>query len=197
MIEHKEDQIPDGGEEAGESAASTGEEAPADGGKQASEKVSLGMLESALEEARAEAADAREQHVRAVAELENVRRRTARDVENAHKYGVERLAAEMLVVKDSLEMGIEAAREAGADKGVEEGFEAVLKLLVQSLGKFGISEVNPDGEVFDPEFHEAMAAQPSAELEPGMVMNVVQKGYRIHERLLRPARVIVSRAVDE
>lgn len=197
MIEQKEDQVPDEGEGVGEAAEPARGDEPADAGKEASEKVSLGVLEAALEEARAEAADAREQHVRAVAELENVRRRTARDVENAHKFGVERLAAEMLVVKDSLEMGLEAGREAGADKGVEEGFEAVLKLLVQSLAKFGISEVNPDGEAFDPEFHEAMAAQPSAELEPGMVMNVVQKGYRIHERLLRPARVIVSRAVEE
>ena len=197
MIEQKEDQVSAEGEGVGEVAESAGEDAHADGGEETSDKVSLGVLESALEEARAAAAEAREQHVRAVAELENVRRRAARDVENAHKYGVERLAAEMLVVKDSLEMGLEAAREAGADQGVEAGFEAVLKLLVQSLGKFGISEVNPDGEAFDPEFHEALAAQPSAEIEPGMVMDVVQKGYRIHERLLRPARVIVSRAVEE
>jgi molecular chaperone GrpE len=197
MIGNKEDQPL--GEESGapEASAETAAMESEVNGEPVPENVSLAVLESALEEARAEAESARELQIRAVAELENVRRRAARDVENAHKYGVERLAAEILVVKDSLEMGLDSARGAGTDKVVEEGFDAVLKLLVQCLGKFGISEVNPDGEAFDPEFHEAMAAQPSADVEAGVVLNVVQKGYRIHDRLLRPARVIVSRAADE
>lgn len=197
MMEHKEEKAP-GEEQVAPDAAgvATGPQEGSDEGA-ATETLSLAVLEAALEEARAEAESARELQVRAAAELENVRRRAARDVENAHKYGVERLAAEVLVVKDSLEMGLESAREAGADATTQDGLDAVLNLLIQCLGKFGISEVNPQGEAFDPEFHEAMAAQPSADVEPGMVMNVVQKGYRIHERLLRPARVIVSRAVEE
>jgi molecular chaperone GrpE len=197
MIESKEDQPSREESGAPDAPAEAATTKPEPDGKSAPGNVSLAVLESALEEARADAESARELHIRAAAELENVRRRAARDVENAHKYGVERLAAEMLAVKDSLEMGLDSAREAGIDKAVEEGFDAVLKLLVQCLGKFGISEVNPDGDVFDPELHEAMAAQPSTDVEPGVVLNVVQKGYRIHDRLLRPARVIVSRAADE
>jgi len=154
-------------------------------------------LEAQLQAARAEADAAREQHLRAVAELENVRRRAARDVENAHKYGVERLASELLAVKDSMEIGLQAAEASDEDSAVAEGFRATLKLLDQCLAKFGISAINPEDEAFDPEFHEAMAAQPSATHEPGTVMMVVQKGYRIHDRLLRPARVIVSRAAEE
>ena len=197
MIESKEDQPSVQGSGTPEASGETEATKSEPNGEPVPENVSLTVLESALEEARAEAESARELHIRAAAELENVRRRAARDVENAHKYGVERLAAEMLGVKDSLEMGLDSAREAGIDKVVEEGFDAVLKLLVQCLGKFGISEVNPDGEAFDPEFHEAMAAQPSTDVEPGVVLIVVQKGYRIHDRLLRPARVIVSRAAEE
>ena len=197
MIESKEDQPSRGESGAPDAPAEAATTKPEPDGEPAPGNVSLAVLESALEEARADAESARELHIRAAAELENVRRRAARDVENAHKYGVERLAAEMLAVKDSLEMGLDSARDAGIDKAVEEGFDAVLKLLIQCLGKFGISEVNPDGDAFDPELHEAMAAQPSADVEPGVVLNVVQKGYRIHDRLLRPARVIVSRAADE
>jgi molecular chaperone GrpE len=152
------------------------------------------MLEMALQAAEA----AREQQLRLAAELENVRRRAARDVESAHKYGVERFAAELLSVKDSMEMGLQSAIEVDSEaaSAVVQGFEATLKLLDQCLAKFGITMVDPEGEAFDPEFHEAMAAQPSAEQEPGTVLLVVQKGYRIHERLLRPARVIVSRAAE-
>lgn len=154
-------------------------------------------LESQLEAVRSEADAAREQYLRAVAELENVRRRAARDVENAHKYGVERMASELLAVKDSMEIGLQAAEASDEDSAVAEGFRATLKLLDQCLAKFGISEIDPEDETFDPELHEAMAAQPSATHEPGTVMMVVQKGYRIHDRLLRPARVIVSRAAEE
>ncbi|UCC13778.1 MAG: nucleotide exchange factor GrpE [Gammaproteobacteria bacterium] len=152
-------------------------------------------LESALQAAEA----AREQQLRLAAELENVRRRAARDVENAHKYGVERFASELLSVKDSMEMGLQSAMEveSGAASAVVKGFEATLKLLDQCLAKFGITLLDPDGEAFDPELHEAMAAQPSSEQAPGTVLLVVQKGYRIHERLLRPARVIVSRAAED
>jgi molecular chaperone GrpE len=154
-------------------------------------------LHARLEALEAELAAEREQHLRAVAELENVRRRAAREVENAHKYGIERLAGELLTVKDTMEMGLQAATDSDSGSAMAQGFQATLKLLDQCLAKFGISEVNPEDEPFDPELHEAMAAQPSESHEPGTVLMVVQKGYRIHDRLLRPARVIVARAADD
>ena len=154
---------------------------------------------AALAAAEAEARSQRELALRTAAELENVRRRAERDVENAHRYGVERFARELLAVKDSMEMGLQAAEE-GAGPGAEavlEGFSATLKLLKQCFEKSGIAEVNPLGEAFDPELHEAMATQPAAEQAPDSVLMVVQKGYVLHDRLLRPARVIVARALDE
>lgn len=187
MNEHEEDAAVEAPETPPES----------EGGRPGEAPPTIEGLQEDLAAARTEAEAAREQLLRAMAELENVRRRAARDVENAHKYGVERFAAEVLAVKDTMEMGLEAAsgsEEAGA---VVEGFEATLKLLDQCLAKFGITPVDPREEPFDPEFHEAMSAQPSASHEPGTVLMVVQKGYRIHDRLLRPARVIVSRAADE
>ena len=173
-------------------------ETPPEGeGAEAGESVAPEELQRRLEAARDEAETAREQHLRAMAELENVRRRAARDVENAHKYGVERLAAEILAVRDTMEMGLQSASESGAEEAVVEGLKATLKLMDQCLAKFGITPVDPQEQSFDPEFHEAMAAQPSADHEAGTVLMVVQKGYRIHDRLLRPARVIVSRAAEE
>jgi molecular chaperone GrpE len=154
---------------------------------------------AALEAAESEARAQRELALRTAAELENVRRRAQRDVENAHRYGVERFARELLAVKDSMEMGLQAAEEgAGPDaEALLEGFSATLKLLTQCFEKSGIAELNPLGDAFDPELHEAMATQPSAEQAPDSVLMVVQKGYLLHDRLLRPARVIVARAVDE
>ena len=151
---------------------------------------------AALEVARTEAESQRERALRAVAELENVRRRAERDVEKAHRYGIERFARELLAVKDSLELGLQTARDGGDDDAVREGLTATLKLLGQCFEKFGIEEIDPEGEPFDPEAHEAMATQPSAEATPDTVLMVIQKGYRLHERLLRPARVIVARTPE-
>jgi molecular chaperone GrpE len=122
-----------------------------------------------------------------------VRRRAARDVENAHRFGVERFARELLAVVDSLEIGREAARGAGEDGAVAEGMDATLRLLMSVLEKFGVTPVEALGETFDPEAHEAIMTQPSNEAAPDTVVGVVQQGYRIHDRLLRPARVIVAR----
>lgn len=147
-------------------------------------------------EAEQAATELREQVLRAAAELENTRRRAARDVENAHRYGVERFAREMLAVVDSLEMGREAARKAGEGGAVAEGMDATLRLLLSVLEKFGVTPVEAEGQPFDPEAHEAIMTQPTTEAAPDTVLTVVQPGYRIHERLLRPARVIVARAPD-
>ncbi len=158
----------------------------------------LAGIQQLLEEALAKADENWNQYLRARAELENVRRRAERDLENAHKYGVEKFAGEILPVRDSLEMGLSAATEQGANAGkLLEGSELTLKMLTNALSKFGIEEIDPKGERFDPERHEAMAMQPSSETEPNTVMQVVQKGYLLNERVLRPAMVIVSRAADE
>ncbi|MGH8495626.1 MAG: nucleotide exchange factor GrpE [Gammaproteobacteria bacterium] len=138
-------------------------------------------------------------YLRAAAELDNFRKRATRDLENAHRYANEKFAREMLNVKDSLELGLEAAANADVQTLVQtllEGKAATLKLLTAALERFGITEIDPLGEPFDPELHEAMATQESAEAEPDSVLSVVQKGYRINDRLLRPARVIVARAAE-
>lgn len=144
-----------------------------------------------LEAERRRADENWEKYLRAVAELENFRKRAARDLENTRKYAIERFAGELLGVADSLEMGI-AAGEAADAASLLEGKQATLKQLRKVLGDFGVEEIDPVGERFDPDYHEAMTMQPSAEAEPGSVLTVVQKGYRINSRLLRPARVIVA-----
>ncbi|MEJ2604190.1 MAG: nucleotide exchange factor GrpE [Gammaproteobacteria bacterium] len=132
-----------------------------------------------------------DKYLRAVAELENFRKRAARDLENTRKFAIERFAGEVLGVADSLEMGI-AAGEAADAVSLLEGKQATLKQLRKVLADFGVEELDPVGERFDPEFHEAMTMQPSADVAPGHVLTVIQKGYRINGRLLRPARVIVA-----
>lgn len=151
---------------------------------------------AAAAQAEARAQEFREQYLRAVAELENVRRRARRDVENAHRYGVERFARELLAVADSMEMGIDAARQSDNAEAVVEGFEATQRLLQSVFEKFGITRMDAAGKPFDPEWHEAISVQPSPDAEPDTVLAVVQTGYRIHDRPLRPARVIVARAPD-
>src|SRR6056297_2801378 len=150
-----------------------------------------GSDEDSLEAERRRADENWEKYLRAVAELENFRKRAARDVENTRKYAIERFAGELLGVADSLEMGI-AAGEAADAASLLEGKQATLKQLRKVLADFGVEEIDPVGERFDPEYHEAMTMQPSAEVEPGSVLTVIQKGYRINDRLLRPARVIVA-----
>ncbi len=144
-------------------------------------------------ELQAKADENWDRYLRAAAETENVRKRAARDVENAHKFALENFSRDMLAVKDSLEMGIQAAENADVET-LMAGKEATLKLLSTTLERFGIEELDPQGEPFDPEFHEAVSMQPSTELEPGSVLAVVQKGYSLNGRLLRPAMVIVVAA---
>ncbi len=143
-----------------------------------------------LGELQAKADENWDRYLRAAAELENVRKRATRDVENAHKFALESFGRDLLAVKDSLEMGIQAAEQADVETLLA-GKEATLKLLVATLERFGIEELDPEGEPFDPEFHEAMTMQPSDELEPGSVLSVIQKGYSLNGRLLRPAMVVV------
>jgi molecular chaperone GrpE len=162
-------------------AQSTGSEA---GG------VDISELQAALAAAEARAGESKDLYMRALAEVENVRKRAARDIEQAHKYALERFASDLVGVKDSLELGLASE---GAGEALRAGTEATLKQLAKAFEKAGVKEVSPQGEIFNPEFHEAMLTQPSAEHAPNTVLQVVQKGYQLNGRLLRPARVIVSR----
>lgn len=148
-------------------------------------------VESIIGELQAKADDNWNRYLRAAAETENVRKRAARDVEQARKYAFEGFGRELLAVKDSLELGLESADLANT-AALLEGSKATLKLLTGALERFGVTEINPEGEPFDPEFHEAIVMQPSADAEPGSVLTVIQKGYVLNDRLLRPARVVVA-----
>ncbi len=145
----------------------------------------------ALAEAEAKANENWERYVRAVAETDNVRKRAARDVENAHKFALERFGKELLAVTDGLEMALSASENATVESLLE-GSRATLKLLGTTMERFGITPIDPLGEPFDPELHEAISMQPSETAEPGSVVAVMQKGYLLNGRLLRPAMVVVA-----
>jgi molecular chaperone GrpE len=158
----------------------------------AAQLVELERLQQALGESEERAKSHWEQYLRAVADLDNVRKRAQRDVESAHRYGLEKIAQELLPVRDSLELGVQSAARSDA-ASLKSGQEATLALLAKALEKFGVRVIDPQGEPFDPERHEAMMTQESATAEPNSVLQVVQPGYELNGRLLRPARVIVAR----
>jgi molecular chaperone GrpE len=159
----------------------------------AAQLVELERLQQALTQAEERAKNHWEQYLRAVADVENVRKRAQKDVEAAHRYGIDKLAAELLPVRDSLELAVENADKADAAQ-LAAGSQATLKLLEKVFEKLNVTEINPLGEPFDPSRHEAMLVQPSGTAEPNSVLQVVQRGYDLNGRLLRPARVIVSKA---
>lgn len=173
--------------EAGEDA-----EAPADVQAPDGAEDSAGLRE-ALATAEAALEAARDQALRAQAEADNTRRRTAREMENARKFAVERLAADLLPAIDSFERAVEAAR-AASETTAAEGVELSLKLLTGALEKAGVNVVDPLGAPFDPRFHEAISMVENPEAEPGSVTQVVQKGYVLNERVVRAAMVIVAKA---
>ncbi len=154
-------------------------------------------LTTLLEDARSKADEHWNELLRARAEIENQRRRFERELENAHKFALEKFSGELLAVADSLELAVNAANQEGASvEGLRDGSELTLKMLLQVLEKHGVRQVDPAGEKFDPQHHEAMSMQPSAEAEPNSVLFVVQKGYQLNERLIRPARVVVAKAPE-
>ncbi len=155
----------------------------------------LPKLQQALAEAQEKARSHWEQYLRAVAELDNVRKRAQRDIEAANRYGLEKFASELLPVQDSLELAVQSAGQAEVDiLSLKQGQDATLKLLAKALEKLGVTPVRPLGEPFDPARHEAMLAQESSTAEPNTVIQVIQAGYELNGRLLRPARVIVAKA---
>jgi molecular chaperone GrpE len=159
----------------------------------AAQLVELERTQRALAEAEERAKNHWDQYLRAVAEFDNVRKRTQRDIEAASRAAVEKLVVELLPVKDSLALAVQNAGKADA-ASLAAGQEATLKLLDKAFEKLEIQELNPEGEPFDPARHEAVMAQESATAEPNSVLKVLQRGYELNGRILRPARVIVSRA---
>lgn len=159
-----------------------------------------GETAAQLAAAQAEVEALKDQLLRTQAEAENVRRRAARDVENAHKYALEKFAAELLPVIDSLEKAVESAQlgaettDAGAAAAIGEGVELSLKLFHDVLAKAGVDRIHPLGEPFDPQLHEAMAMVESPDAEPNSVLDVMQAGYTLNGRLVRAAMVVVSKA---
>jgi len=149
-------------------------------------------LELALSQAEQRADDANDRAVRAVAEMENIRRRSAQEVEKAHKFALEKFAGELLDSVDNLERALDIAAQAeDVNKGFLEGIELTHKNLLGTLNKFGVEAVGAVGDAFNPELHQAMAMQPSEEHENNTVLAVMQKGYTLSGRLLRPAMVMV------
>jgi molecular chaperone GrpE len=182
------------------SMGDNGEQSGARGGEagapeSASPLAELGRLQQALTEAEQRARGHWEQYLRAVAELDNVRKRAQRDIEAANRYGLEKFAAELLPVRDSLELAVQSADQVEVDaRSLKQGQEATLQLLVKALERLGLTPIAPVGEPFDPTRHEAMLAQESATAKPNTVLQVVQTGYELNGRVIRPARVIVAKA---
>ena len=151
----------------------------------------VGILRAQLEASEAKVREHWERYVRVSAELDNLRKRTQREVESAHRFALEGFLVDLLPIKDSLELGLAGAVEQSASD-IRQGTELTLKLLNQTLAKRGVEEVNPQGEPFDPERHEAIGTESASSAEPNIVLKVVQKGYILNGRLIRPARVVVS-----
>ena len=157
----------------------------------------MAELKKNLAAAEAKAEENWDKAVRAQAELENVRRRSQRDLENAHKYALEKFLQDLLPIQDSMEMGLTAAQDESADiNKLREGSELILKMFADLLDKYGIETIDPQGHPFDPEHHQAMTLLESPDHEPDTVVSVMQKGYKLNDRLVRPAMVVVSKASE-
>lgn len=158
------------------------------------------VQEAEVETLKIEVRELQDQVLRTQAEMQNVRRRAELDVEKAHKFALEKFVKELLPVADSLEKAVEST-ERQEDTGellasIREGAEMTLNLFMNSLQKFNVEQINPLGEPFDPQRHEAMSMVPAPDAEPNSVVAVVQKGYMLNERLVRPAMVVVAKADD-
>ena len=167
-----------------------------DTSEESQEESSIEALQKQLNLANKKAEENWDKLVRSQAEMDNLKRRTQKDLENAHKYGLEKFAKELLSVIDSLELGIQASTsDAPEVVSLREGSELTIKQFEAVFAKFNVEAINPVGQPFNPELHQAMTMQPSADAEPNTVLNVFQKGYALNGRLIRPAMVVVSQAV--
>ncbi|BDF93980.1 nucleotide exchange factor GrpE [Pseudoalteromonas sp. KAN5] len=173
------------------------EAADAHAGDEISPEAEIAMLYAELEDAKKTIDSQKDSVVRAAADVENMRRRAAQDVEKAHKFALEKFANELLPVIDNLERAIEFSdKENETLKPLLEGIDMTVKSFNDAVAKFGVEIVNPQGEQFNPEFHQAMSIQPSNDVTPNTVLAVMQKGYTLNGRLLRPAMVMVSKAAE-
>ncbi|MGY6277146.1 nucleotide exchange factor GrpE [Methylomonas sp. MgM2] len=164
----------------------------------ATEEVSIEVLQKQLEEAQQQAGANLDKAMRAMAEMDNLKKRVQKDLDDERKYGIAKFAKELLTVLDSLELGIQAA--AGDSPEVvklREGSELTKKQFEAVFAKFNIETVDPVGEPFNPELHQAMVMQPSSTVAPNHVITVFQKGFVLNGRLLRPAMVVVAKAEDK
>jgi molecular chaperone GrpE len=185
-------------EQVEEELKDTAEAAPEE--ETATEDSAEAGPESEVEALKAQAQEFQEQMLRSQAEMQNVRRRAEIDVEKAHKFALEKFVKELLPVADSLEKAVESTEghESAGElvASIREGVEMTLNLFMGSLGKFNVVQLNPVGEPFDPQQHEAMSMVPAPDVEPNSVVAVVQKGYTLNDRLVRPAMVVVAKAED-
>jgi len=157
------------------------------------DQADAGKLAAELAAAVAEVESLKDQMLRIQADAQNVRRRAEQDVEKAHKFGVEKFANEMLPIMDSLERAIEAFGDDEALASMREGVEMTMNMFLSGLEKFKMEQVNPLGEAFDPALHQAMSMVEAADAAPNSVIAVMQKGYTLHGRLVRPAMVVVAK----
>lgn len=188
------EQEPAAEQEAAEAVAETGEAEDEGDADEATVELTLEEALDRLADAEEEYRRAEDKLLRIQAEMQNLRRRTEQDIERAHKFGQERFSSELLVVMDNLERALNAASEHDDEvvKAIHEGVNLTLKSFVDCFAKFNIEEVDPMGEPFDPALHQAMSIQENGEVEPNTVIAVMQKGYTLHGRVLRPAMVVVS-----
>ncbi len=178
-------------EENGVEAVVQGLEEAGEGRDEVSEEGADLLQEN--ERLKMEVRESADKALRATAELENIRKRTSRDIENAHKYALERFVNELLPVIDSMELGINASQSAEDIESLREGMDLTLKKLFDCLEKFGVKAIDPTGEKFDPEWHEAVSMQELEGSDSGQVVTVMQKGYELNGRLVRPAMVVVAK----
>ena len=151
------------------------------------------VLHQEIEALQTRLAEATDGMLRVQAEMDNLRKRTTRDIENAHKFALDRFIRDLLPVVDSMELGINASQNAGDIGTLREGMDLTLKMFFDILGRFGVTVIDPQGQRFDPEKHEAVSMQDGAEADANTVLGVMQKGYELNGRLVRPAMVIVAR----
>ncbi|MDH0302452.1 MULTISPECIES: nucleotide exchange factor GrpE [unclassified Pseudomonas] len=160
-----------------------------------SEEVGAANADARVLELEEQLAAAKDQSLRAAADLQNIRRRAEQDVEKAHKFALEKFAGDLLPIIDSLERGLElSSADDETIKPMREGIELTLKMFHDTLKRYNLEALEPHGEPFNAEHHQAMAMQESADIEPNSVLKVFQKGYLLNGRLLRPAMVVVSKA---
>ena len=158
-----------------------------------SKEVDVEFLQNQLEKLQEQSKVSLDKVVRAQAEMENLRKRAARDVENAHKYALERFTSELLPIIDSLELGLSASVKAKNLDDLCKGMELTLEMFNTVMEKFGITMIEPKGEKFNPELHDAVSMQETNDSNSGIIIEVMQKGYTLNGRLIRPAMVVVAK----